>query len=97
MFYNRGTKNFWCYNNTKWIDTAIFSGWFQQGNTATDTSTDFIGTTDDGPLSFKLNNIKSGLPSPNGNVFWEQKADIVCGSNIACGAFALHGDTTKGN
>src|SRR5690606_20695816 len=40
--------------------TSGAPSWGLQGNTGTDTSTDFIGTTDDTDIVFKRNNNKAG-------------------------------------
>lgn len=43
-----------------WQSIAFSSGWSTTGNAGTDTSKNFIGTTDDKDLVFKRNNIKAG-------------------------------------
>lgn len=49
------------YNGTNWVNTAG-SGlyWSLFGNSGTDTSVNFLGTTDDKPLIFKVNSHKAG-------------------------------------
>ncbi|TAN17071.1 MAG: hypothetical protein EPN37_07500 [Chitinophagaceae bacterium] len=49
------------YNGTKWVNTTG-SGlyWSLFGNSGTDTSVNFLGTTDDKPLIFKVNGHKAG-------------------------------------
>jgi uncharacterized protein (TIGR02145 family) len=39
-------------------------GWSLTGNSGTDPSTDFIGTTDNKPLKFRVNNYSSGIIDP---------------------------------
>lgn len=50
------------YNGTQWIwlDPFISSAWKTTGNSGTDTSVNFIGTTDNMPLAFRVNNESSG-------------------------------------
>ncbi len=47
------------------------SGWSLTGNSGTNPSSDFIGTTDVSQLAFKVGNVPMGfLDSDNGNVYW---------------------------
>lgn len=50
-----------------WQSIAFSSGWTTTGNAGTDTSKNFIGTTDDKDLVFKRNNIRSGLINQSDN------------------------------
>ncbi|HWK02061.1 MAG TPA: tail fiber domain-containing protein [Puia sp.] len=44
-----------------WQNIVSGSGWGLTGNTATDTTVNFIGTTDNQPLLFRVNNQSSGM------------------------------------
>lgn len=43
-----------------WVSPSAFSGWNTVGNFGTIDGTNFLGTTDNVPLSFRVNNLKSG-------------------------------------
>jgi hypothetical protein len=50
------------------------SGWGLTGNAGTDPATNFIGTTDDQALVFKINGIKAGEISSGSNTYFGYKA-----------------------
>lgn len=56
---------FYYYNAGNWVwlqnASGAGSGWSTTGNTGTDTSVNFIGTKDNMPLRFKVNNISAGF------------------------------------
>ena len=58
---------FYYYNSGSWVwlqnASGAGSGWSTSGNIGTDTSVNFIGTRDNKPLLFKINNKKAGLIS----------------------------------
>jgi hypothetical protein len=58
FYYNNGTPA-----SPNWIPLAEggTSGWQLTGNTGTNPSTHFIGTTDIAPIQFKVNNVKAGF------------------------------------
>lgn len=72
-------------------------GWLLNGNSGTDPSTQFIGTTDDQPLLFRVKNQPSGIiDSANGNTALGFKAFASNAggfSNTATGFSALHSNT----
>ena len=54
-----------------WQTMSPFAGWSLTGNSGTDPTANFIGTTDDIPLNFRVNNEPSGLiDAMNANTFW---------------------------
>jgi hypothetical protein len=60
IYQTNNTPGFYYYTGSSW--TAIAKkGWGLTGNGGTNPSTDFIGTTDNNPLVFKVNNYKSGF------------------------------------
>lgn len=89
----RGDGTFGPYNPA--INGAL--GWLLTGNSGTNPSTNFIGTTDDQPLAFRVNNIRHGLLSRN-NIFFGSNAGIVNTgiNNIAIGSAALGKNTSRG-
>ena len=66
------------------------SGWSLTGNAGT-TSSNFIGTTDNQPLSFRVNNRWAGRLTTSGNIFWGDSAGVnnIGYSNVAIGRGAL--------
>lgn len=85
------------FDGTNWApatDDSGAAGWELSGNTAT--ATDFIGTTNDQDLHFKVNNKKAGLISVSGNtsIGYEAMQDLTNGGfNSAFGQNALHSTT----
>lgn len=74
--------------------------WNLTGNSGTDTAFNFIGTTDNKPLKFKVNNKTAGVLDANNfntafgaDAFSKYKSDISAG-NVAIGNAALSNDTT---
>lgn len=82
-----------------WQTIVFKSGWSLTGSSNTDTAVNFIGTKDNKPLRFKVNNQAAGLLSPaiNGNTAFggETLLNTSTGTyNIAIGNRALRGNTT---
>ena len=103
IYQTDNTPGFYYYNGSSWVSvagSATLTGWSTTGNTGTTASTNFLGTMDDQPLAFKLNNINAGK--------WDhQKANYFIGlnagtaisagtSNIGIGTNTLAG-TNSGN
>jgi hypothetical protein len=96
--FDTDTNSFWFYGGAAWINLVTnSSGWLLDGNTGINPSLNFIGTTDNQPLIFKVNNEKVGLLEPsngyaNGNVAWGPRsmANNTTGHlNVAIGRDAL--------
>src|SRR5882724_12507822 len=86
MLYDTITSSFWMHNGTAWQEMITGnSGWRLNGNNGTDTTINFIGTTDYKPLLFKINNVKAGLIA----------TDTV--ANTAFGYFSLPSSSGKYN
>jgi trimeric autotransporter adhesin len=62
MLYDTTTSSFWFYDAAAWKEITTTSNvWNITGNTGTDTAVNFIGTLDDNPLLFRINNMHAGI------------------------------------
>jgi hypothetical protein len=62
IYQTNSTPGFYYYDGTKWTAiSAKGNGWSLTGNSGTNASTNFLGTTDAKPLVFKVNNYRSGF------------------------------------
>ena len=77
------------------------SGWSLTGNIGINPANQFIGTTDNQPLRFRVNNIQAGEIHPaTGNISWglgANKLNTTGFSNIAIGTDALKFNVTGAN
>jgi len=90
------------YNSTSgWVAISTPSiGWMLTGNSGTSPSTNFIGTTDNNPLVFRVNNQHAGEINPiNNNSFFGGHAgnNSTGHSNVAIGTRALYYNTVNSN
>ena len=98
IYQTDNTPGFYYYNGSAW--TAIAgsggTGWLLTGNSGTNPATDFVGTTDNLPLNFRINNTRAGFLGTNGNIFWGQGSgnNNTGYSNIAIGKDALFSNNT---
>jgi len=61
LVFDNTTNSFWFFGAAAWKEiTAGSSGWNLTGNSGTDTTVNFIGTTDNMPLAFRVNNQAAG-------------------------------------
>jgi len=103
LVYDTDVNSFWFYNGTNWTNVAggggNGTGWTLTGNTGTNPSTNFIGTTDNQPVLFKVNNQAFGKMDTNGSIFWGKNAGSANTgfSNIAIGTGALFSNTQRSN
>ena len=83
---------FYFRSSGAWHSTSSGSGWLLTGNSGT-TSSNFIGTTDNQPLSFRVNNNWAGRIYTNGSVYLGDSAGVndvqENESNVGIGRFAL--------
>ena len=83
---------FYFRSGGSWHSTSSGAGWLLTGNSGT-TSSNFIGTTDDQPLSFRVNNTWAGRIYTNGSVYLGDSAGVndvqENESNVGIGRFAL--------
>ncbi|HNS17016.1 MAG TPA: tail fiber domain-containing protein [Bacteroidales bacterium] len=100
MIYNLTDLSLEIFNGTSWVSAAS-SGWSLTGNSGTDPATNFIGTTDNQPLMFRVNNLSAGEINPvNTSTFLGIQAgdNNTSGySNVAIGAKALLSNTNRSN
>jgi trimeric autotransporter adhesin len=61
LVYDSDTKSFWFYTGTAWSNlSATTNTWSTGGNAGTDPVSNYIGTTDEMPLVFRVSNLISG-------------------------------------
>lgn len=100
LVYDTTTNSFWYNNGTAWNNLANSNSvWSLNGNSGTDASVNFIGTTDAQPLKLKVNNTTAGVIEylSNGNTgfgYGTFQANISGRSNAALGVNALNTNTT---
>ncbi len=95
---NQVTPGFYINDGNKWVKTSS-EGWTLSGNAGTNSS-NFLGTTDNVPIRFKVNNLSSGIIDPIGkNSFYGYQAGASgSGSlNVGMGENVLKNNTSGGN
>lgn len=95
------TPGFYYYNGSAWtpITPTGSAGWSLTGNSGTNSS-NFLGTTDNQALVFKVNNIRAGiLGSINGSTFLGTGAGLSYDgvNNTGVGDHALYSLVSQGN
>ena len=90
LVYDTNTNSFWFYNASTWTN-LVSSGWALTGNSGTDPSNNFIGTTDDQPLIFKVNNTWAGQLHPDiANIFLGVNSGKAATSGVANSGFGYN-------
>lgn len=76
VYQTDGASGFWFFNGTNWVNAG--GGWGISGNSGTIDGTHFIGTTDNVPLNFRVNNTKAGRIglSNDGSTFFGYNAGL---------------------
>jgi len=108
LVYDINTNSFWYNTGRKWINmiepqlTVGPSGfWDLTGNAGTIDGTNFLGTTDNVPLTIRVNNQQSGRIDQNlGNTSWGYRSAFnmsTGANNTAVGAGAMFVNTTGFN
>ena len=89
------TPGYYYWSGSAWTKIVTGTAWSLTGNSGTDTATKFIGTTDNVPLVFRVNNQKAGLIDVNSNLFLGYQAGNVNTGmeNTALGHQALYSQT----
>lgn len=96
LVFDTDSNSFWFYNGSSWNNLQANAAWQLTGNTGTDTAVNSIGTIDNIPLKFKINNERAGLLGRNGNIFWgvgSGSNSALATDNIAIGKGALKNNT----
>ena len=95
------TPNWQPVANTTKLTAPVSATWNLGGNSGTNPATQFLGTTDNQPLRFRVNNIQTGELQPaTGNISWGLRAgqgNTIGFSNIAIGTDALKLNTSSAN
>ncbi|MBL0132983.1 MAG: hypothetical protein IPP79_02695 [Chitinophagaceae bacterium] len=103
LVYDSTVNQFWYYNGSVWgtVSSSGTTGWLLTGNSGTNSATQFIGTTDNQSLRFRVNNIWAGeLHSTNRNAFLginAGKSNTIGTLNAALGSAALSNNTGGSN
>src|SRR5690554_1494383 len=96
LVYNTDTSTFWYFDGAIWIELKTdFEGWLLEGNAGTNPSTNFVGTTDNQPLNFRVNNIRAGHISEN-NIFFGMSSGVAT-TNYGPGNTGIGHETLKVN
>lgn len=103
IFQTDNTPGFYYWNGVVWIGIASsgsIAAWNLGGNAGTVDGTDFIGTTDNVPLTFRVNNQPSGRIDAGSlqNTFWGYQTGMnsLGSGNVGIGSRALNLNT-QGN
>src|SRR4030095_304752 len=84
LVFDTNTNSFWFYNGSAWTNmSSLLTGWSTTGNASTDTTVNFIGTTDNKAFLFKVNNQRAGSLGHNSNSFY----GILSGNNNTTSKF----------
>jgi uncharacterized protein (TIGR02145 family) len=101
LVYDTDLGAFMYYHSGNWILSMNSSnGWALAGNSGTTPATNFLGTTDNQSLVFRVNNQRSGLIETGGNALFGYKALLNNAGgywNCAFGTDALRGNTAGYN
>lgn len=94
------SSGFHYYNGTQWlwlVTSDVKTAWTLTGNSGTDSTTNFLGTTDNKPIMLRQNNLPMGqLNTKTHNYFigGGAGANTTGSNNTAFGDSALHTNTT---
>lgn len=100
LVYDSSINSFYFHNGASWNQIGVGTSsnvWSLNGNAGTNPATNFIGTTDNEPLLFRVHNQPSGyLDSVNGNTAFGFNASLLTTGifNTAHGFQALYSNTT---
>ncbi|MCB9317023.1 MAG: tail fiber domain-containing protein [Lewinellaceae bacterium] len=102
LVFDTDTESFWYRDSGSWV--RLISGWGLTGNAGTVDGTNFIGTTDDVPLDFRVNNtrglrIEPTVSSPNliGGFSGNTVATGIFGATISGGGNAVYENQITAN
>ena len=102
IYQTNSTPGFYYYSGTAWAAvTPKAKGWSLTGNAATDSTINFIGTTDAHPLMFRVNNVRAGYigyGTANTSFGYHAFSSNTTGNyNTSVGTYALSANTTGFN
>ena len=102
ILYDTTTSSFWFHNGTVWAQLSVVNNsWNLTGNAATKPAVNFMGTTDNQPLRFRVNNLWAGEIHPaSGNLFLGLGAGNATTSgtkNTAIGEHSLFANSSGSN
>lgn len=60
LVFNTTVNNFFYFNGTAWVPISVAAGWGLSGNAGTNPAANFVGTTDNQGLRFRVNNVFAG-------------------------------------
>ncbi|MHC1774996.1 MAG: tail fiber domain-containing protein [Lentimicrobium sp.] len=94
VYQGNQTSGFYFFNGTEWIRLSNYAeGWSTTGNAGTNPETNFIGTTDNQPLNFRLNDIPAGQFDPDRKNYFiglgSGYSNLYGSGNIAIGSATL--------
>lgn len=89
------TPGYYYWAGSAWTKVVSGTAWSLTGNSGTSAATNFIGTTDNVALGFRVNNQKAGLIDVSSNLFLGYQAGNVNASteNTGIGYQALYSNT----
>jgi len=99
VVFDNTTNTLWYNSGTNWINLAsgTTTNWLTTGNAGTVDGTNFLGTTDNIPLTFRVNNQPSGrIDQINQNTFFGYQTGVnnAAFGNSAYGYQALFSNTS---
>jgi trimeric autotransporter adhesin len=99
ILFDTTTSDFWFHNGSAWAQLSVTgNSWNLVGNAIINPDTNFIGTTDNQPLRFRVNNAWAGEIHPaTGNVFFGLNAGNINQTgafNTAIGEHSLFSNTS---
>jgi trimeric autotransporter adhesin len=99
VFPNNVLPGYYYWNGSQWIRLNADASWITHGNSGTDASINFIGTTDNVDLVFRRNNLFSGRLNTSNTSFGVESlsnAATIAQRTVAIGVNALK-NLTSGN
>ena len=101
LVYDSTTTTFWYHNGVAWNElTGGGSGWGLTGNSDLSPQNNFIGTRDNEPLVFKVNNTMAGILDPASNAAFGLGAlttNTVGHNLVAIGDSAMYNQGVNSN
>ena len=99
LVFDSTSNSFWFHNGSSWIELVLTANaWSLTGNAATNPATQFLGTADNLPLRFRINNTWAGELNPtssNTTLGFGAGQSITSGTiNTGFGQYAIYSNTT---